>query len=118
MDPEHTSGSDRAGYSDDVTGSADASGATEKDADDLESSDRIDADERDETDAETPKKKRGAVREGAILLIIALVLYYVMLTFVARPYLNGDHRLQHPPHPARPSSDGIHPCGRTPEVWR
>jgi signal peptidase I len=87
LDPEHTSGSDRAGYSDDVTGSADASGATEKDADDLESSDRIDADEHDETDAETPKKKRGAVREGAILLVIALVLYYVMLTFIARPYL-------------------------------
>ncbi|WP_457146927.1 signal peptidase I [Mycobacterium sp. URHB0021] len=34
-----------------------------------------------------PPKKRGAVREGAILIAIALVLYYVMLTFVARPYL-------------------------------
>ncbi len=32
-------------------------------------------------------KKRGALREGAILVAIALVLYYVMLTFVARPYL-------------------------------
>lgn len=43
-----------------------------------------------ETDAETeqePPKKRGALREGAILVTIALVLYYVMLTFVARPYL-------------------------------
>jgi signal peptidase I len=41
-----------------------------------------------ETDAEQePKKKHGAVREGAILVTIALVLYYVMLTFVARPYL-------------------------------
>jgi len=34
-----------------------------------------------------PSKKRSALREGAILVAIALVLYYVMLTFVARPYL-------------------------------
>jgi signal peptidase I len=32
-------------------------------------------------------KKRSAFREGAILVGIAVVLYYVMLTFVARPYL-------------------------------
>ncbi len=32
-------------------------------------------------------KKRSALREGAILVAIAMVLYYVMLTFVARPYL-------------------------------
>jgi signal peptidase I len=32
-------------------------------------------------------KKRAALRETAILASIALVLYYVMLTFVARPYL-------------------------------
>lgn len=31
--------------------------------------------------------KRAALRETAILVSIALVLYYVMLTFVARPYL-------------------------------
>jgi signal peptidase I len=42
-----------------------------------------------EVDAETePKgKKRAALRETAILAAIAVVLYYVMLTFVARPYL-------------------------------
>ena len=41
-----------------------------------------------DTEAEQePKKKHGALREGAILVTIALVLYYVMLTFVARPYL-------------------------------
>lgn len=43
-----------------------------------------------DTDAETAepgKKKRGALREAAILISIALVLYYVMLTFIARPYL-------------------------------
>ena len=34
-----------------------------------------------------PEKKHGALRESAILISIALVLYYVMLTFVARPYL-------------------------------
>lgn len=34
-----------------------------------------------------PKKKHGALREAAILISIALVLYYVMLNFVARPYL-------------------------------
>ncbi|MCH9668167.1 MAG: signal peptidase I [Actinomycetia bacterium] len=33
------------------------------------------------------KKKRGAVREAAILISVALVIYYVMLTFIARPYL-------------------------------
>ncbi|ODQ92631.1 signal peptidase I [Mycolicibacterium flavescens] len=38
-------------------------------------------------DSAKPEKKGGAVREFAILVSIALVLYYVMLTFVARPYL-------------------------------
>ncbi len=32
-------------------------------------------------------KKRSALREGAILVSIALVIYYVTLTFIARPYL-------------------------------
>ncbi|KUH98960.1 S26 family signal peptidase [Mycolicibacterium acapulense] len=42
-----------------------------------------------EPDGETekPKKKGGALREFAILISIALVIYYVVLTFVARPYL-------------------------------
>jgi signal peptidase I len=42
------------------------------------------------TDAEDEPKgktKRTALRETVILAAIALVLYYVMLTFVARPYL-------------------------------
>ncbi len=34
-----------------------------------------------------PVRKHSALREGAILIAIALVIYYVMLTFVARPYL-------------------------------
>ncbi|BBY60013.1 signal peptidase I [Mycolicibacterium sarraceniae] len=33
------------------------------------------------------EKKRSALKEGAILVAIAVVLYYVMLTFIARPYL-------------------------------
>lgn len=41
--------------------------------------------ERDRKKGGTTKKS--ALREGATLVAIALVLYYVMLTFVARPYL-------------------------------
>jgi signal peptidase I len=33
------------------------------------------------------KKKKSALREVAILIVIAVGLYYVLLTFVARPYL-------------------------------
>lgn len=55
------------------------------------SSDPVDTSAEDtSTDVEQDqpeKKKRGALREGAILITIALVLYYVMLTFIARPYL-------------------------------
>ncbi|MEZ0049288.1 signal peptidase I [Mycobacterium sp. MAA66] len=41
-----------------------------------------------EQSAEAQAKPRfAALREGAMLVAIALVLYYVMLTFVARPYL-------------------------------
>lgn len=62
-----------------MTGPADAADAADTSADAAE------------TDAvqepDPPKKKRGALRETAILLTIAIVLYYVMLTFVARPYL-------------------------------
>ncbi|MDP9167403.1 MAG: signal peptidase I, partial [Actinomycetota bacterium] len=63
-----------------MTGSADAADTTDEHAEAGESSDV-------EPDTEPPKKKRGALREAAVLLSIALVLYYVMLTFVARPYL-------------------------------
>ncbi len=60
-----------------MTGPADASDAADRD----------DTRGVDEADSEPKKKKHGALREGVILLTIALVLYYVMLTFVARPYL-------------------------------
>lgn len=46
-----------------------------------------DEDSGDEQEQESVKKKRGALREGAILIAVALVVYYVMLTFIARPYL-------------------------------
>jgi signal peptidase I len=36
---------------------------------------------------EPKRKKKSALREFVILAVIAVVLYYVMLTFVARPYL-------------------------------
>lgn len=39
------------------------------------------------SDEDQPSTKKSALREGAILIGIAVVLYYVMLTFVARPYL-------------------------------
>ncbi|MGA7054723.1 MAG: S26 family signal peptidase, partial [Mycobacterium sp.] len=45
---------------------------------------------RDVPDPEQPSgepKKKSALREFAILAVIAVALYYVMLTFVARPYL-------------------------------
>jgi signal peptidase I len=41
----------------------------------------------DAADGEPEPKKKSALRELAILAVIAVVLYYVMLTFVARPYL-------------------------------
>ncbi len=37
--------------------------------------------------AEPERKKKSTLREIVILAVIAVVLYYVMLTFVARPYL-------------------------------
>jgi signal peptidase I len=34
-----------------------------------------------------PKREKSTLREAAILIVIAVALYYLMLTFVARPYL-------------------------------
>lgn len=45
-----------------------------------------DASEDDSQDA-SPKRKHSTAREITILATIALVLYYVTLTFIARPYL-------------------------------
>lgn len=45
-------------------------------------------DEETEQGASEPtRKKKSTLREIAILAVIAVLLYYVMLTFIARPYL-------------------------------
>jgi signal peptidase I len=47
-----------------------------------------DSESTDESDADEPgTKKKSALRELTVLALTAIVLYYVMLTFVARPYL-------------------------------
>jgi signal peptidase I len=80
---ERRGGKHRADYSDAVTESTDPDDDSAERT--LETADS-DADGDGAKPAE-PKRKRGALREGAILVTIAVVLYYVMLTFVARPYL-------------------------------
>jgi signal peptidase I len=74
LDSEQRGGEHRADYSDAVTDSPDPS------------DEPADTAVEDETTDE-PKKRGGALREAALLVTIAIVLYYVMLTFVARPYL-------------------------------
>ena len=51
----------------------------------------------------TCRSKRAALREGVILVTIALVLYYIMLTFVARPYLIPSESME-------PTLHGCHGC--------
>ncbi|WP_234809687.1 signal peptidase I [Mycolicibacterium tusciae] len=77
----------RGGYPDAVSGSTDPDQPTDLTSEDSDSENDVAAGEAPEDDADEPKKKHGALREFAILISIALVLYYVMLTFVARPYL-------------------------------
>jgi signal peptidase I len=79
LEREQRGGQHRADYSDAVTGS--------NDPDELSVERTLEDPDPDTEDAEGPEKKNGALREFAILVSIALVLYYVMLTFVARPYL-------------------------------
>ncbi len=80
MESDRRGGKHRPGYSDAVTEPTDPS-----DDSAVQTPEPADA---AAADAKTDEpKKRGAVREAAILITIAVVLYYVMLTFVARPYL-------------------------------
>ena len=64
-----------------MTDTTDSAGSSQVDGDTTAS----------EQPADKPKnkkdKKRSSLREGALLVAIAVVLYYLMLTFVARPYL-------------------------------
>src|SRR5690606_22408320 len=76
-----------AGYADPVTGSTAS--------DDAEHPPGLDSDTEQAADESAePKRKHGALREGVILVSIALVMYYVMLTFVARPYLIPSESMQ------------------------
>jgi signal peptidase I len=61
--------------------SPDSSSERSLDTDDPET-----IDEADEA-ADKSKRRRAALREGVILVVIAVGLYYLMLTFIARPYL-------------------------------
>jgi signal peptidase I len=79
LESEERGAKHRAGYSDAVTDSTDPQDSSSDPSPDT-------ADSVTDETAEEPKK-RGALREAAILITIAVVLYYVMLTFVARPYL-------------------------------
>ncbi len=67
-----------------MTGPTDSTDESSERTLDTEGSDAPDA---DGAKADLSKRKRTALREGVILVTIALVLYYIMLTFVARPYL-------------------------------
>jgi signal peptidase I len=69
---------DGADYPDLVTETTDSS--SENPADANNGSDAA-------AEGEPSGKKRVVLREGVILVSIAVVLYYLMLTFVARPYL-------------------------------
>ena len=87
MASEERGGKHRAGYSDAVTDSTDPQDSSSDPAPEV-----TDSVSDEKTDAVTDEKveepkKRGALREAALLITIAVVLYYVMLTFVARPYL-------------------------------
>jgi signal peptidase I len=88
LEDERRGGKDHAGYSDAVTGSTDPDdSSTERTLETADSGTAADsATEGDDAKSE-PKKKHSALREAAILITIAMVLYYIMLTFVARPYL-------------------------------
>jgi signal peptidase I len=81
LESERRGGKHRPGYSDAVTESTDPDDSAAEQT--LEPADAA----VDDAQTDEPTKKRGALREAAILITIALVLYYVMLTFVARPYL-------------------------------
>lgn len=76
MEREERGGEQRAGYPDAVS--------EPTDSDDSSAERTL---EEPDSEGDEPQKKGGALREFAILISIALVLYYVMLTFVARPYL-------------------------------
>ncbi|MCV7279673.1 signal peptidase I [Mycolicibacterium flavescens] len=87
MERQQRGDDDRAGYPDAVTGPTEPDEKPADPAPNDSDDDSVVSSEDSSEDSAKPEKKGGAVREFAILVSIALVLYYVMLTFVARPYL-------------------------------
>jgi signal peptidase I len=68
-----------------VTGTADTPESSPERT--LDDDDAGATDEQADEAADKSKRRRGALREAVILVVIALGLYYLMLTFIARPYL-------------------------------
>lgn len=87
MESEPRGGKHRADYSDAVTGATDPEDPSDDPADTAVEDAKAGIEVDDAKTDEEPKKRGGALREAAILVTIAVILYYVMLTFVARPYL-------------------------------
>jgi signal peptidase I len=61
--------------------------ATDSPQDDTTEDSQADSKADSEDNMSTSKRKKSTAREAAILIVIAVGLYYLMLTFVARPYL-------------------------------
>ena len=78
-------GRHRSGYADPVTGTADTPESSPERT--LDDDDAGATDEQADEAADKSKRRRGALREAVILVVIAVGLYYLMLTFIARPYL-------------------------------
>ena len=55
--------------------------------DDADTTATADSAAKAEEAEEKPKSKLAALREGVVLVVTAVLLYYLVLTFVARPYL-------------------------------
>ncbi len=70
-----------------MTGSPDPAETSTNSPDDSAEAESTSAEETAPEQSDKPKRRRGALREAAILVAIAVAIYYVMLTFVARPYL-------------------------------
>jgi signal peptidase I len=68
-----------------VSGTTDSSDSSSERT--LDNDDTKTADEQADEIADKKKRKGGVLRETATLLVIAVGLYYLMLTFIARPYL-------------------------------
>jgi len=80
-------GADLRGYPDPVTETTDSSPEPKPDSGPAEAEPAAGDPAGTDVPEEKSGTKRAALRETVILVTIAVALYYVMLTFVARPYL-------------------------------